>query len=215
MTAEELFRVDPLSAYEWPCTFRYHTETSWGRSQLEITVDAPALAGDIEHSMNLGHVLWSRAIAPAIVHGVSLLAWDTVMWQFQPSALPMVDGLSTGLLAGSPAAREDSAVAVLHSGHSDDLGRRRMILPGVPSTWVSGGLLTLGARDALEAWGEMMLMGLCRSLTGAPLQWLLTYPGLLPASSENVGGVAFRKVEYVRGCHHTRRAPDPTSAPWP
>ena len=123
--------------------------------------------------------------------------------------------MTRGLLAGPAAARAHAAVAVLLTGHMDQRGFTRMHLGGTPAAWVSGGMLTLGGRDALEAWGAMMLMGLSSHLTGSPMQWLVPYRGVLEPWAGNPGGDAFRRVEYVAGMQHTKPAPEPSMAPWP
>jgi hypothetical protein len=215
VTPAEFFKVQPLEDYEWPVTYRFLTRCSWGDTQLELTIDAPEAQADVPTTLELGRTLWNMAVAPATSSDVTLVGWDTVAWRFIAAGLPSPDGISRGLLPGPVAPRENCAAVVLKTAHADDLSRRIVVHGGTPAAWSSGRLLTLGARDALETWSCMLLMGLGRDLTGSPIQWLIHYNDLLPASSSNPSGVAFRKVNNVRGLYHVERAPDPSTRPWP
>jgi hypothetical protein len=201
--------------FQWPVSYRYHTLASYGRTQQELTVDIPALLDQSGPTQQFGLELWKRVVAPATVRSAQLLYWETVVWKGLPipGVAPAVNVF--GLLDGASASRDDQAVTVLHSGHADDLGRRRFFLPAIPAAWVAGGLLTRGGLDAIETWGRMAYVGLARHVTAAPALWLMRYPDLLPAGPGNVTGVAFRRVEYLRCCWHTERAPDQSSEPWP
>lgn len=215
MEKTALYEVRPLEDFEWPVTYRYHMRAPWGDTQSELTVDVPALKDDIESSTKLGGELWRRAIAAAITRETELVVTDAVIWRFIPSPLPLAEVFSKGLLGGTPATRNRSACLVLHSGHIDRRARQRFALPGIPAEWVTGGLLNRTARGGLERLARAMLMGMCGHLTGGPMVWLLPYPRLLDVSATNPSGVAFRRVEYVRCCWHTRPAPDVTGGPWP
>lgn len=214
LDAEQL-QVQELHDFEWPITFRWHMQTPFGRTQQDFTVDAPGLRDDIEGSMALGHVLWQRSIAPAMVTDVELTHHDTVMWRFVAAGLPQLNTANRGMLAGTAAPRDDSACIVMHTGHMDHRAVRRLIIPGIPSAWASDGLIGVGARHALESLGQGLIMGLARHLTGSPMLWLLAYPQLLEPQSDNPSGVGFRKVEYLRIAWHTDKAPLPSSEPWP
>lgn len=215
MLEAQALKVIPLEDVPWPITYRFHVELPWGESVQYLTVDAAALAGDLESSMALGGQLWRRGIAPAMSLQTRLLGWDALMWRFVDAALPVLDGNSRGLLAGPAAPRAHAAVAVLMSDVGGSFAYQRAHLPGSPAAWLDGDKLSLNGRDALEAWGGMMLMGLSGHITGGPLRWLLPYRGVLTPTPGNPGGHAFRRVDYVLGMHHTRAAPVPSLAPWP
>jgi hypothetical protein len=51
-------------------------------------------------------------------------------------------------------------------------------------------------------------MGLGPGSGVATVEWLLAYPGTLEPTPDNLTGVAFRRVNHVRVCYHTDRAPD-------
>lgn len=215
MPDAQYFKVDRLEDYVWPITYRYHLSLPWGATTQQWTVDAPELQGDIESSMELGRVLWERGMATAMTTAVDMHTHDTVCWRFAPGGLPTANLATRGRLAGTPTPRELSAVVCFRTDHTDDLGHRQLYLPGIPSAWVSGKMLTLGARDAIECWSAVIIMGMLRHLVGSPLQLLLHYPQLLVPTAENPSGVAFRKVERIRGCVYTGRAPLPSALPWP
>lgn len=215
MTAEEFFQVEPLAAYQWPVTWRFTITGPWGETRQELTVDVPSLTDNIEASQKLGEELWRRSIATAMCRQMALSIVETMCWRGSLAPLPAPAILATGLLDGTPTGRSDAAVVVQHSGHMDDLARRRFFLPGIPETWVHGRKLILGARDALQWWGEALGIGIARHRFGGDMQWLLAYPELLPPTIDNVRGVAFRKVVRLRGMEYTERAPELSSVPWP
>jgi hypothetical protein len=205
----------PLEQFLWPVTLRWNLECEWGETQQIMTLDAPGLQGDLEGTMRLGSIVWSRAVAPATVLSTKLVSTDVVMWRFQPSPLTMLDGQTRGTLAGAPAPRDQSACIMSLTRHLDSRGVRRFPLPGIPAHWVGDGVLTPGAFDTLEQLGGMWIMGLMSVVAGGSLEWLHAYPGALEPSVVNPAGVGFRKVARVAGCWHTRRAPVPSGAPWP
>lgn len=215
MDAAEFFQVETPEQYVWPVTYRFHFRAPWGDTQQELSVDAPELEGQLQQSFNLGAELWSRAIAPAISRDVSCIAWDTVCWKHIAAGFPAALPQMLGGVLEAPLPRDNTPVAVLHTGHADDLSRRRFFFPGAPASWVASRMLTLEGWDRLEDWGVAMGAGLSRSRTNAPMQLLLAYPQLLPPSIENPSGVAFRPVRHIRGMLLTARAPDPSAQPWP
>jgi hypothetical protein len=119
------------------------------------------------------------------------------------------------LLGGAPSGRDDQGCLVLHTGHTDRLSKRRFHLPAVPSTWHWDGLMHPSGLRALDAAAKIMWMGFNGSLYGGPFTWLLAYPEMLPADIVNTNGVAFRRVQFVRSCWHTAKAPEISGAPWP
>lgn len=214
LTAAELQCI-ALDDVAWPVTWRWHTRGPWGDTTQEVTVNVPGLEGDIAGSMRLGGLLWERSVAAATTSEMQLREWDTVCWRFADAGLPSLDPPKIGRLAGTPAARKDTPVIVLHTDHLDTLAMRRFFVPGVPDRWIEDELVTRGAFHALEALGHVMTMGLQGHLTGGPMIWMIAYPQLIEPSIANHGGVAFRRVEYLRICHHTRPAPLPSVQPWP
>jgi hypothetical protein len=215
VSAADLFKVDPPDRWAWPVSYRYHIDTPWGETTQELTVDVPIFAGDATSSQNLGLELWRRGVAVATTRHVALVVWETVVWRELPFPIVKPAGDVRGLLSGAASAQVDTPVVVFHTDHGDDLARRRFFLSGAPAAWVQDGLVTLGGRDAMEAWGIMMGCMMSGDLTGAPCTQLLMYPGLLPPEIGNVTGVAFRRVRRYRGFHHTAKAPDEPLGPWP
>lgn len=204
-----------LAQLTWPITIRFHTEGTFGASQQELTVDAPGLLGSIEGSMLLGDELWRRLVATATCRDVELVRYETVMWKLAPTPFVSIPLFGRGLLSDTPATREATPVLVMHTGHDDARARRSFFLYGAPADWSRDGVMTKAGLRAVEGWGQMALMGLCSHLTGSPFVWHLAYPEALPASAGNGNGVAFRRVEFLRCCWHTERAPDPSPLAWP
>ena len=201
--------------YEWPITWRFQMLCPWGATQQELTVDAPAMKESLETSSALGGELWGGASATAMSTQVELVNVDTVCWRFIGGALPRPIFGRRGFLHGQPTARSDSACLLLMSGHDDRRSVRRFFVPCIPERWVDDGLLVSGARSALEAMCQAMIMGLCGQLVGGPMVWLIDYRNALDPSSANPDGVGFRTVEHVGVGYHTEPAPVPSSGPWP
>lgn len=213
--ASEKFRVLGLDAVTWPCTFRYHVKAAWGETQQVLTVDAPGLYDMIGASVQLGLELWQRGVALATTRSTSLLWWETVAWKASSIPVPQIATTAFGLLSGTPAPRFVTPQLELLTGHADDLGFRRFPLAGAPAEWQSLGILTHGGMNAAELAGRILMLGLGTHMSGSPMQWLLTYPQLLPADVENPSGVAFRVVTNLRVCTFPDRAPEPSTEPWP
>lgn len=204
-----------LEAVAWPITIRWEVQAPFGRTRQEVTIDAPALEGQLEASWKLGEELWKRAVAPATSSHAELIGYDSVVWRLAPAAIPTQVMFAPGLLSGAPAGRRDQGCLVMHTGHTDRLARRRFHLPAIPSSWHSDGLLDASGLRALDGAAKLLWMGFNGALHGGPFRWLIAYPELLPATATNVNGVGFRQVQYVRSCWFTAAAPEPSPAPWP
>lgn len=204
-----------LSLYNltWAVTTTYHMSAPWGLTQVSLTVDAPELYGKVPESVQLGLELWNRSIATAMCRSVYLEFQDTICWHQIPIGMPIPRLQVRGQLFGASTGRDDSACIVMHTGHADSYARRRMILPGIPKSWVVDGLLTENGMGKLEDLGHMMMMGMAAHITGGPMAWLIAYPDALDPEPGNFTGVGFRSVEYLRICHHTERAPDTSIGP--
>lgn len=180
-----------------------------------LTVDAPGVQNMGEATKRLGLELWRRAVALATTRSTTLLYYEWVAWHQLPIAVPELVGDTFGLIDGNPCPRADTPTVVFHTGHSDDLARRKFPLWGAPSFWMAGRRMTHGGLAAVETWGQIVMIGLSAHLTGAPMQLLLAYPNLLPAAVGNPSGVAFRRVEEIHGYLLPDRAPEPSQEPWP
>src|SRR5215207_9748432 len=119
-TAAEYFKVDPLSVYAWPITYRYWHSLPWGETRQTLTVDAPDIADNDAASRALGLELWKLCVAPATTQHLHLVAWETMQWK--QSVLPAIDvpPFTSGSLTGAPAPREQTPVGILSSGGTDD-----------------------------------------------------------------------------------------------
>lgn len=208
MTATQM-QVATLESRTWPITWRYYMRVGSWRTQQDLTVDAPSLLNNAAASGRLGYELWPLVMAPAMSDQVELEYLEMMAWKV--SAAPSVPQpkLLTGVLPLPPASRDDAACVLLHTGHVDGKARRRFYLPGIPSRWVHDGLLTDEAVARLESLMQAAFMGMERPALLSPLDWLLAYPGLLPKTSTNQRGVAFRRVTHPIVTYHTDRAPSP------
>lgn len=206
--------IDPATLH-WPVTYRWTLSTPFGLTQQELTVDVRELQGDNNATRALGKELWARAIAMAMHRSVVLRNWETVIWSEGniPSNDP--DFMTAGMLHGTPTDRNNSGCLVLMTGHDDPNGMRQLCQPCLPSTWVNQGVLSRGGREAMETWAQFLFMGLAGHLTASPMVWLIAYPRALTGVTGVLSEVGFRRVEYVRVCRLTTRAPDRSVAVWP
>jgi len=212
MTSVADLRMIKMWDLVWPMTIRYHISAPWGMSQITLSVDVPEFHDQPASSLLLGRELWDRSIASAMTRDVMLEIVETWTWRMGWGSFVAPQTNVRGGQIAPAAPRRDSGCLVLHTGHSDNYARRRLILPGIPRSWAHDGLLTDGARGALETMAQFMVMGMCGHLNGAPMIWLNHYPDVDKGDPTNPFGVAFRRVEFVRVCWHTDRAPDPSMA---
>lgn len=215
VTPAELFQVSEPAAHSWPITYRWHVSAPWGLTQQELSIDVPALEGDEGKSRTFGPMLWRTVVAPATTFQTYLVGTDVVCWKGLAAPLPHVHVPVGGVRGGDPCSRENTPQVVLHTGHTDDMARRRFFLAGAPESWVGGRMVTLEGWDELESWWNALGVFARELVPGAPAQLLIAYPNLLPTSVENPTGVGFRKVVTGRGTLHAARAPDPSGASWP
>lgn len=213
-TAEDLHLTRP-SAYTWPVTWHYEMLAPWGLSSLDLTADIPLLANMPEAAKRFGVSLWSTAIAPAISKDVELAVVWTANWKVDtvPEPVPIMG--VRGLFPGAPTERDHAGQIVALTGHYDALGRRRLLLPGIPARWVRGGLLQPEAMERLQETARGMYMGLRPLFPNSRCRWLIAYVDAIDPELDNPYGVCFRDVTSVRVCHHTDRAPDLPQGLWP
>ena len=214
-TATDYFKVLTLDDFAWPISYRFTHWLPWGKTQQVLTVDAPPLVNNPGASAAFGLELWRRVVAVATTGGCQLAAWETMTWKDSLAPAINVPPVTTGLLAGDALRRADTPVCMLCTSHGDDLDYRRIYLAGAPKRWVSDRKVTVGARDALEAWGTTLVLGLLKDVVSSPCELLIAYPELLVAQIGNPLGVAFRRVTHIVSMEYTARAPDLSSDPWP
>lgn len=198
-----------LALYQlsYPIRFDYLIGGDWGSTRQSLTVDAPGVGGNGPAILELGILLWQRAIAGAITSSTLLTMGTAHVWK-EPALSNMLPPIGArGALSGAAAPRERSAVLVLHHGRGDALPHRRLYFGGIPDRWTASGLLTHVGLRAMEGTAQAMVMGMCGHLTGGPLAWLVEYPGLIAATPDNPTGTLFRRVEYIAAAHHLDRAP--------
>jgi hypothetical protein len=200
-----------LAALTWPVTYVWEVRAPWGDTQQTLTVEVPALEGKLAATERLGAHLWSVCTAPAVSGFVSLTGMGYVAWKQGgiASVAPVVPHY--GDQPALPSSRENTPQLVLLTGHADKAGRRRFFLPGAPRMWSANGLLTRGGFEALIPHARGMMLGLATPSLGSGIEWLLVYPGEVEPNVDNLTGTCFRRVTHVRVCHHTDKAPAPSS----
>jgi hypothetical protein len=199
-----------LESFLNPVTFGYLVDTPWGSTRQWITVNSPGTVGNDEAERRLGREIWMGVTAPAVTSSVHLTLQSVTHWKGLALSVPVPVADAAGELHAFTAPREHSAQLLLLTGHPGDDGKRRLFLPGVPRHWVANELLTPTGWEQLMAHARALIMGMGPPNPGGTLEWLLPYPEVLEPTINNPRGVAFRRVQHVRVCYHTDRAPDVT-----
>jgi hypothetical protein len=205
----------PLSALAWPISYRWHIQTPFGAYNTELCVDAGELVDDVEASAMLGRLLFSSAIAVAITRHCRPTIQEMICWKVgdAPSAIPLT--LEQGFHFATAAARNETGVMVLHTGHADGRARRRIFFGGMPASWADDGLLSRPGAERLQEVGRGWICGLVAGSGSLPARLLIAYPRSVPLSGGIGEEVGFRTVETVRVCQFTERCPDLGGMIWP
>lgn len=202
--------------FTWPCSYRYNLATAFGYTQLELSVELGLLNGLVEKSVTYGQRLWNEAIAPAINFLTVPLWMDYVIWRSSP-ATGIAGGLmNSGQVGGRTSGRNDCAVLILHTGENDRYSTRRLFLAGTPRDCVSSRMLTNTGWDHVTRWAHALAMSIVSYGPIAETGLLLMFPNVVDPTPENLLGVGFRRVNYIRVCQYTDKAPEQsTSVAWP
>jgi hypothetical protein len=207
-----MIRLQDLSN---PLTWRFNLATTWGITSQTITLDVPDLFDRPAESLEFGRRMWAGFIATAISSRCSLSFIELVRWKQTPLPLLGSGGGAAGKAGRSASTRENSGVAILHTDTGDQYSRNRLYIPNIPATWAVDGSLTDAGMANLYDWSSILFMGMARACLPGPLLWLTYYPDIDPFSPDNVRGVAFRPVEFIRICSYVDKAPDEVSLDWP
>lgn len=199
-----------LEELEWPVSFGYIVQAPWGTTRQMLTVNVPTLTDNLAATRRLGWLLWGIITAPAVVGDVRLTHVSVTFWKSLGVAVPMPVTEIPGNRIGTAARRADTPQMVMLTGHGDDDGKRRWFLPGAPSHWTRGGLLTVDGYEALLPHATGCMLGLATPGLGSGIEWLIAYPGILQETPGNLTGTAFRKVTHLRVVHHLDKAPEVT-----
>jgi hypothetical protein len=201
--------------YSRPISVRYVMITPFGWTQQDLSFDVPYLGLDPSKIGQVFWALWEFFVATATVRSTSLIYLMYVDHHGAP-APQLYAGLPlSGLQLGATGDRGHQAVVTLHSGEADDWAARRFFVPGMPRSWQADGLLTDTGWDGLMAWVQGVGLGGLGQLTGSEFQLLHSYFGAVDVTPENLLGVAFRTVRYLRLHHHVAKVPDLSLGIWP
>jgi hypothetical protein len=204
-----------LSDFAWPISWRWHIQAPWGVYVHSLTVNAPELVDNLDASRKLGGLLYGGTVATATVGSTVPFLQEMVCWR--ASELPTVSYLNVqrGYLYGPAAARDQTGVIVMHTGHGDGRARRRWYLGGMPKDWSAGGLLTLEGAENLQTLGRQMINGLVAGSGQLPAEMLIAYPYSVPVSGLIGRMVSFRRISHFRVCQYTGKVPALSGNLWP
>jgi hypothetical protein len=199
-----------------PVSFRYEMRTPWGLMAQDLSVDIRIFINDPSYYPKIGEALWRSTIATAISVDVSLDLFWWVRWRSGALATPAAPSFgSRGRQYGTPAGRAHTAIVQMDTGHGDNAALRCIHLPSTPLVWQSGGMLTDRGWDSLMCWAQGLRMGLAGEDLGGDLQHIIAFPRIIPPTLENLAGVLFRKVGWLRVLQYTDKAPDFPGGLWP
>jgi len=192
-----------------PVTYRYEMRTNWGLMTFSLSFDILIDLDDSSYYGIIGGAIWNGAIATAICTTVNLdLIW-LYRWRGSGSPFPIVPaGFNRGRLTGTPANQAKSVHVMMHTGHSDDLGARRLVLPNTPLRFQTDGLLNDRGWDAIMEFAFGFKMGTGGNEIGGDLQHLIAYPGIVDVTPTNLAGVGLRRVTHLKVLQYTDKAPD-------
>jgi len=199
-----------------PVTYRYEVVTPFGRMAQELSVDIRILINKAEYVPAIGSALWAALIAPAISRDVRLdLLWY-VRWRQGGLALPFVPAQShRGNQSGTSAGRAHTAIAIFHTGHSDNLAARRFYLHATPVRWQTDTMLNDRGWDGMLPWAQAVSMSLAGDALGGDFQQIVAYPWIVEPYIGNLFGVGFRKVTHIKVLQYTDKCPDFDGGVWP
>jgi len=192
-----------------PCTFRYEMRTNWGLFTFSLSFDILIDLDDGSYYGTIGAAIWNAAIATAICRTVNLdLVW-LYRWRGTGAPFPYVPaGINRGRRGGTPANQARSVHIMMHTGHSDELAARRLVLPNTPLSWQTDTLLNDRGWDAVMECAFGLKMGLAGTELGSDLQHLIAYPGIVPVSIDNLSGTGLRRVSHLKVLQYTDKAPN-------
>lgn len=207
-----VMKIDDLV---YPISYRWHLDTPFGATQVELTVDGEGIDGFFDGAPRLGELLFMAAIAPAIHHNVSCRMIESMVWK--EALVPTItfpQGVQ-GLRFGGRLGREHGVCLVLHSGDHDSLALQRIIIPTPDPDWVEGGLLTVAGAEQLQTLARGWVYGMTRIINGSDLRLLIMHPNVVPSPLKEVKRPGFRDVQYIRVLQHTERVPEQGPVDWP
>lgn len=181
----------------------------------EISVDVPVFNGLVDESRALGSALWANTVATATCSSLVLLYYDYLIHKASP-AVSIAGGFgNNGRIPLTPAPRNKSGVLSFNTHHDDGYGRRRHYLYGMPNNWQDQNGLTSRGWDGCMAYAHLLAIGLQNHSGAGLMQHLIPYWNVVPASIDNLFGVAFRRVLSYNVFQHTDKAPDVFTTLWP
>lgn len=198
----------PLEHPFWPLTYRFIVSTPYGMSRTNLSINVPRFEGELEAAGKFGVALWGLTVAMATSDECWLTGLEVIQWKLAPIAVPVFISPVRGLAPLSCGARAHSGCIMAHSGVSDGLAARRVVIPGLPTEWSASGFVTSVGLRALEGVAKVLVMGCGGEIGGCPSELIVAYDGLLEPAPGNLSGVAFRHCEYLVPVQHTTRAPD-------
>lgn len=214
-TPSALAMIDPADLFD-PVSYRYEMLTPWGRFALDLSVDIKILLTESSYVAAIGRQLWYSTIATAISAAVQLDLMWYVRWHAGPLAFPSSSLIPLrGRQSGTPAGRDHCPHIIMHTGHSDNLAARRLVLPSTPAAWQTDTMLNSRGWDSLLTWAQGISMGLAGDTLGGDLQHLIAYPRIIDPSPSNLAGVLFRRVTHLKVLQFTDKAAAFQGGIWP
>ena len=160
MSDAAALKMEEISDFSWPISYRFIAQGNRGYTSWEISVDAPFLNGHHDESVALGASLWSASIATAISRSVVLLYYESLIHKEAPIPGIASGGGARGRRFDLPAPRDRSGVITFNTHHADAYGRRRHYLYGMPNAWQQERRLTSTGLDGMMGYAHLLAIGM-------------------------------------------------------
>jgi len=198
----------PLGDLVWPVTYRFKMVVPWGLYNMDLTLECPALANNVDATKGTIMPLWQTGIATAIGYLASYFKGSAYCWKVGMSAVAEGEYPSgmNGFLTTGPA---HGVTYVMHTGYEDRWGRRRLIFPCVPRSYIdsNGSLTPHGAAESLDH-AHGLVGGLTSASSDQHFQWYIVRPDAIKDPLTGFGAPGFRRVKWLRVCQYTVPVPD-------
>lgn len=205
----------PFEIYSYPVMMRYILSTENGITSQELCFNMPSFRGKQPELGNYAKKIWKDYISRLMHVSTLLERVDVVPLLGGEVSFFLPPGFDFGHGLSAPAKQGEVATVVFHTGHNDRYARRRFYLPTSPRNWQNEGILNDEGFSVLYDFWAQWFMAYIPPEPVPPINWLIPYVGVVPATEINPHGVAFRQPQWIRICGHTGRAPEGIALSWP
>jgi hypothetical protein len=204
-TPDGFYSADEL---DWLLTFRFQVMGPYGSALQELTVEIPQLRDNGLATAKVGQMLWAFGVAPATSFLAMLYSYSCFVWPLK-TYIKTENRRPAGMQFHLPSRLDKTPCVVMHTNGDDRYSRRRLFFPAAPARWMdSDGMLNAEGAEKMRQTLMGLYGGLSQSVTGAPTEWWIRYPAVIPTEFPGIKKDGFRRVHHLRLCQLTIPAPD-------